>query len=125
MFSSLAKDDWVIDDVLVFKYNQSAKDAKRAIDELKQFVKTFLRELKKIDGQNSSLEVFCRVDVGIFVGEGDAVSYFVNEVERGITTSLWVSDGPYTAGISGMSMVGALKRWVSAEKSRLDTGAST
>ena len=78
------------------------------------------KRLKARDGPNSSLQVFCRIDVGILTRAPDTVSYFVNEVERGITTSLWVTDGPYTAGMSGMSIVASLKRWVAAERHRLE-----
>ena len=103
----------------MFSPNQTPQDAKKAQDELQQFVTNFFRHLKAEDGQNSSLQVFCRIDVGIFVGKPDTVSYFVNEVERGITTSLWVADGAHTAGLVGMGMVSPLKRWIAAEQDRV------
>ena len=90
--------------------------------ELRGFVTKFLKELRAEDGKNSSLGVFCRVDVGIYTSQPDTVSYFVNEVERGITTSMWVIDGNHTAGVVGMDMVSPLKRWIAEEKTRV--GAS-
>ena len=119
IFRSLVKREQVIDEPVVFGCNQSVDDAKKALGDLEQFVKHFLKHLKARDGPNSSLQVFCRVDVGILARAPDTASYFINEVERGITTSLWVTDGPYTAGMSGMSIVASLKRWVAAEKHRL------
>ena len=87
---------------------------------MQRFVRVFLKHLADKDGPNSSLQVFCRVDVGIFVKSPNVVSYFVNEVERGITTSLWVGDGSRAAGIVGTGVVPPLKRWIAAEKIRLD-----
>jgi hypothetical protein len=75
------------------------------------------------DGPNTSLRVFCRVDVGIFIDPAGKVSYFVNEVERGITTSLWVSDGQHTVGQVGETIVRPLKRWIATEKGRVGIGA--
>lgn len=107
----------------VFHSDQDCREAKRAEEELAGFVKTFLRHLKDMDGPNTSLQVFCRVDVGIFIKGSGVVSYFVNEVERGITTSLWVVDGPHTSGVVGMSIVDPLRRWILSEKVRLDVRA--
>ena len=96
------------------------QDIKQVQEEVTQFVKVFLKHLKDQDELNSSLQVFCRVDVGILSGPPNLVSYFVNEVERGITTSLWVGEGSHAAGIVGMGIVAPLKRWIAAEKIRLD-----
>ena len=72
----------------MFPSNQHTSDTKQTQDEVEQFVKLFLKQLKIQDGPNSSLQVFCRVDVGILSKPQKKASYFVNEVERGITTSL-------------------------------------
>jgi hypothetical protein len=40
-------------------------------------------------GSPTSIAVFCRIDVSIILDEGGKASYFVNEVERTSTTSLW------------------------------------
>src|ERR1700753_2570985 len=109
-----------VDAEIVFPSNQGWDDIGRAQEELQRFVRVFLKHLADKDGPNSSLQVFCRVDVGIFVKSPNVVSYFVNEVERGITTSLWVGDGSRAAGIVGTGVVPPLKRWIAAEKIRLD-----
>jgi len=71
------------------------------------------------DGRNSSLRVFCRVDMGIFVDPEGKASYFINEVERGIATSLFVGDGQYTVGQVGMDVARSLKPWITSEKGRV------
>jgi hypothetical protein len=113
----------LVDEQKVFGPNLSFGDVKRANEELEQFVKTFIKHLEKLEGKDSGLRVFCRVDVGIFIKTPNTVSYFVNEVERGVTTSLWVTDGPHSVGVVGMSMVGPLKHWISIQKARLGLGA--
>lgn len=112
-----------VDGPSVFNPVRSFGDTKRAKEELKCFVRTFLKHLEKLEGKNSSLRVFCRVDVGIFIKAPNTVSYFVNDVERGITTSLWAADGPWAAGVVGMSIVEPLKRWIAMEKTRLGATA--
>ena len=87
---------------------------------MEQFVKVFLKHLKDQDELNSSLQVFCRVDVGILSRPPNIASYFVNEVERGITASLWVGEGSHAAGMVGMGIVTPLKHWIAMEKIRLD-----
>lgn len=116
---SLVRREIPIDQSKVCPSNQNWTDINQAKEELAQFVKKFLKHLMKQDGQNSSLRVFCRVDVSIFIKSPNVVSYFVNEVERGITTSLWVGEGLHTAGIVGMGIVRPLKEWLAAEKIRL------
>jgi len=103
----------------MFSCNQSVNNAKKALRDLEQFIKHFLKHLKARDGLNSSLQVFCWIDVDILARAPNTTSYFINEVKRGIPTSLWVTDSPYTAGMLGMSIVAPLKRWVVAEKHRL------
>lgn len=103
----------------MFPNNKAFKDSKRANSEREGFVRGFLRHLMDLDGPNSSLRVFCRVDIGIFVDRAQEASYFVNEVERGITTSLWANSGTDVVGRVGASMVEPLKRWIAAEKLRV------
>jgi hypothetical protein len=88
---------------------------------VKEFVMRFLELLIERDLENGGLDVFCRVDVGVYQGGPDmhTVSFFVNEVERGITTSFWARDGAQSAGIVGSTMVEPLKRWIAKEKVRL------
>ena len=42
----------------------------------------------RVIGARPSMSIFCRIDISLIV-EGDAVHYFVNEVERYHTCSLW------------------------------------
>jgi hypothetical protein len=46
-------------------------------------------EEKLYKGENSSLRVFCRIDVGLLLGIGKELQYFVHEVERGPSTCLF------------------------------------
>jgi len=71
------------------------------------------------DGHNTSLRVFCRADIGVFVDPGGKAWYFVHKVERGIATSLFVGDGQHTAGQVGMDIARSLKPWIATEKSRV------
>lgn len=121
---SLVRDNKQLRESDVFPTNQRAQDVKQAENELNDFVTKFLKCLVKAEGErNSSLQVFCRIDVGIFAKAPNTVSYFVNEVERGITTSLWVTDGNHTAGMVGMTIVQPLKKWIAAEKVRIATNS--
>lgn len=90
--------------------------AKTLVD---QFITDFLAKLMLTDGENTSLRVFCRVDMSIYVDEGKKVWFFVNEVERGISTCLWVASGPSAAGHIGSDMAWPLARWIKSEKVRL------
>ncbi|KAF8425019.1 hypothetical protein L210DRAFT_865486 [Boletus edulis BED1] len=56
--------------------------------------------------------LFCRLDIGVMMRDG-RISYFVNEVERSLTTSLWMSAMP--AGLHGTladTFGEALHRWI-------------
>jgi hypothetical protein len=48
-------------------------------------------ESKKIGGK-STISVFCRMDIGIMFDEDGRASYFINEIERTPTTSLWAKN---------------------------------
>jgi hypothetical protein len=50
------------------------------------------REKPHVAGTPSTA-LFCRMDVGVIVRNGQ-ISYFVNEVERALTTSLWMDGMP-------------------------------
>ena len=60
------------------------------------------------------------MDVGILCKPPNKASYFVNEVEGGITTSLRVEGVSHTAGTVGMNIAPALKHCIAREKTRLD-----
>ena len=61
--------------------------------EFKDFVKTTYNELYKIEtnilGGRSSICLFCRFDIGLLFDDFHSAYYFVNEVERTPTASLW------------------------------------
>jgi hypothetical protein len=52
-------------------------------------------------GARSSISIFCRIDISLIV-EGDIVHYFVNEVKRYHTCSLWSNrkTGPNSSKVS-------------------------
>lgn len=70
-----------------YEYRQMAET------QFRDFVKKTYDGLYKIEttrlGGRSSISVFCRLDVGILMDENHSAYYFVNEVERTPTTSLW------------------------------------
>ena len=61
--------------------------------EFKEFVKKTYNELYRIEmmqlGGRSSICVFCRLDIGLLGDDFHSAYYFVNEVERTPTASLW------------------------------------
>src|ERR1700690_2815102 len=63
-----------------------------AMSELVDFAKVNLTELSNMDkrstGSASSIDLFCRMDVGVIQAE-DGLNYFVNEVEIGPNVCLW------------------------------------
>jgi hypothetical protein len=67
------------------------RNAARA--EFIKFVMDTYRELYRIEsrvlGGKPSMALFCRFDVGIIAGNDQNIHYFVNEVERAQTTSMW------------------------------------
>lgn len=102
-----------------FNSNFGTAEKKIAKEKLDAFIKDFLARLIILDGENSSLRVFCRVDMSIYVDEGGRVSFFVNEVERGAITALWTCDGPSAVGHVGSDISWPLARWIFEEKVRL------
>lgn len=65
-----------------------------AKDEFMDFVLKTYRELYKLESRQicgkPSISVFCRFDIGL-IQDGHKVQYFVNEVERTQTASLWTN----------------------------------
>lgn len=66
----------------------------QGIAEIYDFIGTVFRELVVKEGKNgascNSMSVFCRIDVGLMFDEEGEPSYFVNEIERTATASLWM-----------------------------------
>ncbi|KAF8230020.1 hypothetical protein L208DRAFT_1378702 [Tricholoma matsutake] len=73
-----------------FKFCENAKK------EFRDFVLETYRGLLAMEvktiGSRSTLSLFCRMDIGIFMDASRKASYFVNEVERTLTTAVWVKD---------------------------------
>ena len=109
----------MLNDDNAFDLNLGTKERGIAEEKLNEFVTEFLKRLADRDGQNSTLQVFCRVDVSVFVDQDKKVSFFVNEVERGMTTSLFSSAGPSAVGQVGSDISWPLASWISKEKIRL------
>ena len=100
----------------VFDPNQGTVEKDIARGKLYAFVTNFLDRLTALEGAKSSLHVFCRVDVSIFVDEDKKVSFYVNEVERGLTTCLWSDQGTRLVGHVGTNLAWPLACWVLEEK---------
>ena len=63
-------------------------------------------------GATPCTALFCRLDVGVMVRDGNP-HYFVNEVERSLTTSLWMEAMPHGQhGILADTFGTALHKWL-------------
>jgi hypothetical protein len=63
-------------------------------------------------GATPCTALFCRLDVGVMIRDGNP-SYFVNEVERSLTTSLWMEAMPHGQhGILADTFGTALHAWL-------------
>lgn len=109
----------MLDTVSAFDSNLGTKEREVAEKKLRDFVTEFLKHLIDRDGQNSSLGIFCRVDVSVFIDKDNKATFFVNEVERGMTTSLFSSNGTGMVGQVGSDLSWPLASWITEEKKRL------
>ena len=109
----------MLDDDNAFDLNLGMKERGIAEEKLNEFITEFLKCLADHYRQNSTLQVFCRVDVLVFIDQDKKVSFFVNEVERGMTTSLFSSAGPSVVGQVGLDILWPLASWISKEKIQL------
>jgi hypothetical protein len=92
---------------------------KNAMLELETFALTNLREVSKMEkkatGTASSIDIFCRIDVGIIQKEDGSLDYFVNEVERGPNVCLWAgAQWSHLIGRVGSKFGLLLHSWVRA-----------
>jgi hypothetical protein len=76
----------------------SQEQKERGTKVFKDFVeRTVSALIKRENGRrgdlSSSLQIFCRVDVGVLF-KGGSCHYYVNEVERSLTTGLYQEMGP-------------------------------
>lgn len=69
-------------------------DRNEGWEDLRNFIDKMYRGLVSQEsnptGTVSSLTVFCRLDIGLMFDEEGNPSYFVNEVERTPTMSMWL-----------------------------------
>lgn len=71
-----------------------------------------LRESREY-GSKPSISVFCRMDIGLRIEHGHNPEYFVNEVERTPTTSLWLTcNHTDTLGTLADTFAMVFKQWV-------------
>jgi hypothetical protein len=110
-----------LEDKTAFNPNQGTAEKEAAREKIEAFVKDFLDRLIQHEGNSSNLDVFCRVDLSVHVDSNRKVSFFVNEVERGIATCLWVGNGASTAGHVGTDLAWPLACWIGKEKARLNS----
>ena len=88
-----------------------------AMSELLTFAQKNLTELSKMErcstGSASSMDIFCRMDIGIIETEDGSLDYFVNEVEKGVNVCLWAGEVmPHLIGKVGSKLGQALHSWV-------------
>lgn len=91
--------------------------------EFRSFVLDTYNELYQIEarvlGGIPSIGIFCRLDIGLIISADNEVHYFVNEVERVQTTSLWSNKQPKEKssqariGILGETFAEAFYSWLS------------
>lgn len=80
--------------VSVLNPNQGSRDVRDDSEaEFRNFVMETYEEMYAIEARllsgKPSICLFCRLDIGLIIGDNGKVNYFVNEVERTQTTSLW------------------------------------
>ena len=89
--------------------------------ELEAYATDVFTRLAKEDGPTSTLNVFCRVDIGYWQRTDGQLCFFVNEVERGHTLSFWSATGPHMAGMAGAGISECLRCWFEREMSRISS----
>ena len=66
---------------------------------------------RKRMGGSSTLEVFCRLDMGLFSRDDGSLGYFVNEVEQTLTTGLWMRGLAMNYNVFAVTFAKALVSW--------------
>jgi hypothetical protein len=106
-----------LDSTTVLDTNREVPITEREIgkQEFEAFVKDTYRHLinceRKRMGGSSTLEVFCRLDIGLFSRDDGSLGYFVNEVERTLTTGLWIRGLDVNYRVFAVTLAEALVRW--------------
>jgi hypothetical protein len=90
---------------------------KHAMAELETFAHKNLTELSRMEkmatGTSPSIDMFCRIDVGIMQKKDGTLDYFVNEVERGPNVCLWAGNlWSHLVGTVGAKFGSSLHSWV-------------
>jgi hypothetical protein len=89
---------------------------KRGRKQFDDFVSTTYQRLVECEskrlGGKSSLTVFARIDVGIYIDKEGKASYFVNEVERTGTTSLWLRTTGIPLHMTAATLGKSLGEWM-------------
>ena len=76
-----------------------------------------VRREARVGGAAPSICTFCRIDVGLLVGGSGEPGYFVNEVERTPTTSLWfASVQERNMGVMVDTFARVFEQWLIAMK---------
>ena len=112
----------LLEEVNVCNPNEGSRTVRdEAEEEFRTFVTQTYEELYMIESRTMSgkpsICLFCRLDIGLLIGDDDRVHYFVNEVERTQTTSLWSNRqqarSPKTpSGILGDTFAQAFYQWL-------------
>ncbi|KAI6016399.1 hypothetical protein PISMIDRAFT_25228 [Pisolithus microcarpus 441] len=89
----------------------------RAKEEFENFTLETWKRLvlteKVLANGSVSISIFCRLDIGLGMKDG-RLMYFVNEVERSLTTSLWMNSMPDGVhGIFADTLASTLYDWLS------------
>jgi hypothetical protein len=99
----------------------SLEDRESARAEFMRFASTIYEDLYRIESRilsaRSALSIFCRIDIGLIVNTSNGkLNYFVNEVERTATASLWSDRGDghggNPIGTVGTTFAASLYRWL-------------
>ena len=106
-----------LDSTTVLDTNREVPITEREIgkQEFEAFVKDTYSHLvnceRKRMGGSSTLEVFCRLDIGLFSRDDGSLGYFVNEVERTLTTGLWIRGLDVNYRVFAATLAEALVGW--------------
>jgi hypothetical protein len=68
-------------------------------------------ETRKLGGMSSG-SMFLRMDIGLYFDSGGRASYFINEVERTATTSLWGRTVGIPLNTLAATFGESLRRWM-------------
>ena len=115
----MVKAGWSPDKDLTKTDHGSVSRRQNGRDQFYEFVNTTFQALvqreSRIIQAKTSLALFCRMDIGILENGDGSIHYFVNEIERTPTTSLWSHDAKKTGvkiGILADTFAEAMNVWL-------------